>query len=89
MSEEKEFSRISEADRNTLGLLIVKKELAYANVETAIAKQENIELSYKYFINQLYIKYNLNPKDQLTHNGDIIKAIDESKKENDQPTTDK
>lgn len=69
-----EVQKLSDSDKNNLGLAIMNKKLAHANAEKAIAQHENAELSYKYYVIQLYMKYGLNPSDSITENGDIVKG---------------
>jgi hypothetical protein len=46
---------------------------ALADARTAIAQNEKAELSYKYVVLQLYMKYGLTDADAISETGDIIK----------------
>lgn len=79
MSDEqdpKTVDRLSDSDKSALGLSIMNRKLALANAEKALAQHENAELSYKYLVIQLYMKYGLNTADTITENGDIVKKFD-------------
>lgn len=79
MSDEqdpKSIDRLSDLDKSTLGLSIMNRKLALANAEKALAQHENAELSYKYLVIQLYMKYGLTTADTITENGDIIKKLE-------------
>ncbi|CAB4196535.1 hypothetical protein UFOVP1290_55 [uncultured Caudovirales phage] len=66
--------KISEIDRLSLDLSKTKRELALSDAKTAIANSEKAELSYRYFILKLYMKYNLTESDAITEGGDIIRG---------------
>ncbi len=66
--------KISEIDRLSLDLSKTKRELALSDAKTAIANSEKAELSYRYFILKLYMKYGLTESDAITEGGDIIRG---------------
>lgn len=70
-----EVEKLSDADKNNLDLALMNKKLAYANAEKAIAQNENAELSYKYFVIQLYMKYGLKSSDSITESGEITREV--------------
>lgn len=74
--EPKIVERLSESDKNTLGLAIMNRKLALSNAEKALAQHENAELSYKYLVMQLYMKYGLSTSDTITENGDIVRKLE-------------
>jgi hypothetical protein len=64
--------RLSDVDRMALELAKSKRQTALAEAKTALANNDNAELSYKYVVLQLYMKYGLTERDALGENGDII-----------------
>jgi hypothetical protein len=70
--EELPVNKISDLDRMVLELAKQKKLTASSQAELAIAKNDNADLSYKYLILQIYLKYNLNINDKLNEDGTII-----------------
>lgn len=80
---EKKVESISEADKNTLGMASLSCQITKANAEAAIAKHETSEVTYKYVVAQLYIKYGLTKGDTITENGDIIKKYTAEEVENE------
>lgn len=65
--------KMQESDRLSLELAKLNRKLALAEAQTALAKNENAELSYKYVVLQIYMKYGLTEKDAINENGEIIK----------------
>jgi hypothetical protein len=59
-------------DLNSINLAKANKQLALAEAKTALAKNENADLSYKYTVLQVYMKYRLDESDVITDEG-IIK----------------
>tara|TARA_B110000503_G_C7071610_1_gene381111 strand:+ start:469 stop:699 length:231 start_codon:yes stop_codon:yes gene_type:complete len=70
-----ETEKLSDADKNNLDIAIMNKKLALANAEKAIAQHENAELSYKYYVIQLYMKYGLKSSDSITESGEITRSV--------------
>lgn len=70
-----EIEKLSDADKNNLDIAIMNKKLALANAEKAIAQHENAELSYKYYVIQLYMKYGLKSSDSITESGEITRSV--------------
>jgi hypothetical protein len=66
-------AKLSEVDRLTLELAKSRKQIALAEAKAALANNENAELSYKYVVLQLYMKYGLTELDAINENGTIIK----------------
>src|SRR5579871_4637118 len=66
--------RLSEVDRLNLDLARTKRQTALAEAKTALANNENAELSYKYLVLQLYMKYGLTADDALSEAGDIVRG---------------
>jgi hypothetical protein len=65
--------RLQEVDRMALELAKSKRQTALAEAKTALANNENAELSYKYVVLQLYMKYGLTDRDAISEAGEIIK----------------
>lgn len=70
----KDNEKISEADRMALELAKSNKKLAVAQAEKALAQNETAEVSYKYVVLQLYMKYGLSAEDAITEAGEIIRG---------------
>lgn len=66
--------RLSDVDRMALDLAKSNKKLAVAQAEKALAQNETAEVSYKYVVLQLYMKYGLTAEDAITEAGDIIRG---------------
>lgn len=66
--------KMSDTDRMVLELAKSKRQVALAEAKTALAQNENAELSYKYVVLQLYMKYGLTEKDAINENGEIIRG---------------
>lgn len=69
-----ENEKLSELDKMALELAKANRRTALAQAEKALAQNESSELSYKYLILQLYMKYGLNSEDAIAENGDIIRG---------------
>ncbi len=68
-----EKEQISSDDFHLLELSEMNCKLAKLESEKSIMQQQITELSYKYLVAQLYIKYQLSPQDALTNNGEIVR----------------
>lgn len=65
---------LSEVDRLTLELAKMHRKVALANAEKTLAQNDTAEISYKYLLLKLYVKYGLDPeKDVLHENGNILR----------------
>jgi hypothetical protein len=63
---------LADADKAVLEVAKLNRKLAIANAETAIAKNEASDLSFRNIVLQLYLKYNLDPaRDAIAENGEI------------------
>lgn len=65
---------LSEVDRMALELAKQRRQTVLAEAKTALAQNDNAELSYKYIVLQLYMKYGMNEKDVISENGEIIRG---------------
>jgi len=65
-------ARLADVDRLSLDLARTKRQTALAEAKTALANNENAELTYKYLVLQLYMKYGLTHEDAISESGDII-----------------
>ena len=65
--------KLMEIDRMNLELARQRRLTALAEAKTALAQSETTELSYKYVVLQIYMKYGLTDADAISENGDIIK----------------
>jgi hypothetical protein len=66
--------KLSEVDKLTLDLARQRKQTALAEANTAIAQNNNADLTYKYVILQLYMKYSLTEADAISENGDVLRG---------------
>lgn len=66
--------KISDVDRMTLELAKAKKETALAEAKTALANNEKADLSYRYVVLQIYMKYGMTDKDALSEAGEIVRG---------------
>lgn len=66
--------KLQEIDRMALELAKANRRTALAKAETALAQNENAELSYKYIVLQIYMKYGLTEQDAIAETGEIIKG---------------
>lgn len=64
--------KLSEADKIILDSLKYKRDLSMCMAERELARSESAELSYKYVVLQLYMKYHLTEQDAINENGDIL-----------------
>jgi len=67
-------ARLSDIDRMALELARQQRLTALADARAAIAQNEKAELSYKYVVLQLYMKYGLTDADAISEGGDIVKG---------------
>ena len=65
---------MSDVDRLSLELAKQRRQTALAEAKTALAQNDNAELSYKYTVLQLYMKYGLDSSDAISENGEIIRG---------------
>ncbi len=65
---------LTEIDRLALELSKANRKIAVANAEKAISQNELAEVSYKYLVLQIYMKYNLTEKDVIDENGVILRG---------------
>lgn len=66
------ISKLEENDRLALELSKANRRAAMAQAEKAVAQSETADLSYKYVVLQLYMKYSLTAADAISEGGDII-----------------
>lgn len=66
--------RLADVDRLSLDLARTKRQTALAEAKTALANNENSELTYKYLVLQLYMKYGLTHEDAISESGEIIRG---------------
>ena len=71
--------KLADADKMALDLAKARKqtsaaevEMAKAKLEVATANKENLELSYRYLVLQIYYKYQLSVNDAVTEDGQIV-----------------
>jgi hypothetical protein len=62
---------LSNDDRHVLEMAKMNRKLALAAAEKALAENNSAELSYKYVVLQLYMKYGLTEADAIDENGGI------------------
>jgi hypothetical protein len=67
------LEQLQETDRIALELAKSRRLLVISQTEKALAQNETAELSYKYFILQLYMKYGLTDADGIDENGKILR----------------
>lgn len=72
---QKEF--LSDQDKHALDLVKMRKALALANAEKALAQNESAELQYNNVVLQLSFKYGLKEKDVITEQGEIKRGARE------------
>jgi hypothetical protein len=68
-----ENPRMDETDRMALELAKANRKVSLAEAQTALAKNENSELQYKYVVLQIYMKYGLTANDSITEAGEILR----------------
>lgn len=66
--------RLAEVDRMALELAKSKRQTALAEAKTALANNDNAELSYKYVVLQIYMKYGLTEADAITEAGEVLRG---------------
>lgn len=66
--------RLQEVDRMALELAKSKRQTALAEAKTALANNDNAELSYKYVVLQIYMKYGLTEADAITEAGEVLRG---------------
>lgn len=66
-------AKLSDLDRMALELARQQRLTALADAKAAIAQNEKAELSYKYVVLQIYMKYGLTDADAISETGDIVK----------------
>jgi hypothetical protein len=64
---------LAEVDKLALDLAKEQRKTALAEAKTALANNEKAELTFKYIVLQLYMKYGLNERDAISEQGEIIK----------------
>ena len=71
--------KLVESDRHVLDMAKMKRSLALANAEKALAQNEAAELGLNNIVLQLTMKYNLTEKDTINEQGEILRNFKESK----------
>lgn len=66
--------QMAESDVVVLQLAKARQETIVAQAKEALAKAETAEVSYKYVVLQLYMKYGLTAADAITENGGIVRG---------------
>jgi hypothetical protein len=66
--------RLMDIDKMALDLAKERRQTALAEAKTALAKNENAELAFKYVVLQLYMKYGLTDQDAISEAGEIVKG---------------
>jgi hypothetical protein len=67
-------SKLMDIDKMALDLAKERRQTALAEAKTALAKNENAELAFKYVVLQLYMKYGLTDADAISEAGDIVRG---------------
>jgi hypothetical protein len=65
-------AKLSQDDKVTLDLAKAKRDVAVAQAEKMVAQSETADVSFKYLVLQIYMKYNLTEKDGIDEAGNII-----------------
>ena len=65
--------KLSDVDRMALEVAKLRKDVALAEAKTALANNEKADISYKYVVLQLYMKYGLTEVDGIAESGEIIR----------------
>lgn len=73
-TSEEPTMKLRDIDRMVIELAKANKKTALAQAEKSLAQNELAELSYKYVVLQLYMKYGLTEADVITESGEIIKG---------------
>lgn len=66
---------LSEADRHVLEVANLNMKVARSNAEKAIAENNSADVSYRYVVLQLYMKYGLTSSDALDEKGVIHRGV--------------
>ena len=74
MSEKEVVDRLSDSDRMIVEVAKANKKLALVQAEKALAQNETADVSYKYMVLQLYMKYGLTAQDAIDESGNIIRG---------------
>jgi hypothetical protein len=64
---------LAEVDKMALDLAKERRKTALAEAKTALANNEKAELTFKYVVLQLYMKYGLTDRDAISEQGEIVK----------------
>ena len=67
-----EARKLLEVDRLALELAKAGRKTALAQAEKALAQNETAEITYKYIVLQIYMKYGLTESDAISEGGDIL-----------------
>lgn len=65
-------TKLSPDDKVALDLAKAKRDLAVAQAEKMVAQSETADVSFKYLVLQIYMKYKLTEKDGIDEAGNII-----------------
>lgn len=65
---------LSDVDKLALELAKTRKQVAVAEAKAALAQNDNAELSYKYIVLQIYMKYGLTEADAISEDGTILRG---------------
>jgi len=71
----KPVESLSEADKHVLEVASLNMKLARSNAEKAIAENNSADVSYRYVVLQLYMKYGLTSTDALDEKGVIHRGV--------------
>lgn len=63
--------KVSDADLLSLERANLKRQVAQANAQKAIAESETAEMTYKTVVMQIFMKYKMNESDTMTQEGVI------------------
>jgi hypothetical protein len=74
MSEEVQKEFLSDSDRMALEMSKLKKQVATANAEKALAQNETAELAYRHVFLQICMKYGLTAADTLHEDGSFVRG---------------
>lgn len=66
---------LTDQDKVNLELAKMNRKLALAQAEKALAENNAAELSYKYIILQMYMKYGMTSEDALDEQGNIHRGV--------------
>jgi hypothetical protein len=69
--------QLSQEDRHTLDIAKMNRKLALAAAEKALAENNSAELSYKYVVLQLYMKYGLTEVDAIDEQGFVHRGANQ------------